>query len=61
MMRERAERNIDFNPASAYQTVQVFDGGDPDVALEWKTYSAEECKRQEQHGHESLREKYGKE
>ena len=57
----RVERSIDFDPASAYQAAQVLDMRDPDVVPEWKPYSAEECRRWEQQGHESLREKYGTE
>ena len=60
IFQERGERNIDFDPEAAYQAVQVLDMRDPNVAPERKTYSAEECKRWEQQGHESLRKKYGK-
>ena len=50
ILQERVERNIDFDPESAYQAVQVLDMRDPSVKPEWKTYSAEECKRWEQQG-----------
>lgn len=61
IFQERGERSIDFDPEAAYQAVQVLDMRDPSVKPEWKTYSAEECRRWEQQGHESLREKYGEE
>ncbi|MBE7009634.1 MAG: hypothetical protein E7422_11100 [Ruminococcaceae bacterium] len=58
LLQRRVEQSIDFDPATAYQTMQVLDLGDPDPA--WRIETAEEQARQERRGHESLREKYGK-
>lgn len=61
VFQERVKRNVGFDPTSAYQTMQVPNGRDPDVVTEWETYSAEDCNRREQRGHESLQEKYARE
>ena len=59
VLQQRIERDIDFDPALAYQTMQVLDLGESEPA--WRTETAEEQARQERRGHESLREKFGKE
>ena len=59
VLQQRIERDIDFDPALAYQTMQVLDLEEPEPA--WWIETAEEQLRQERRGHESLREKFGKE
>ena len=58
--QERIEQDIDFDPTDAYpETVQWLDLSVPDP--KWETYTAEELVRRDRQGHESLREKYGRE
>ena len=59
VFQERIERDVDFDPATAYQTMQVLELGEPEPA--WRTETAEEQARRERRGHEGLREKFGKE
>lgn len=59
VLQARIERDMDFDPALAYQTMQVLDLGEAEPA--WRIETAEEQARQERRGHESLREKFGKE
>ena len=59
VLQQRIERDIDFDPALAYQTIQVLDLEESEPA--WWIETTEEQLRQERRGHESLREKFGKE
>lgn len=59
ILQERIEQNIDFEPESVYPTMHELDLSGPEPT--WKTYTAEELAQKEQQGHESLRDKYGKE
>lgn len=59
VLQQRTERDIDFDPALAYRTMQVLVLEDPEPA--WWIETAEEQLRQERRGHKSLREKFGKE
>lgn len=60
IFQKRVERDIDFDPEYTYpKTMQVLDMSVPDP--KWETYTAEELVRRDRQGHESLREKYGRE
>ena len=60
VFQERVEQDIDFDPVDAYPaTMQWLDLGSPDPI--WKTYTTEALAQRDRQGHESLREKYGRE
>ena len=49
-----------FDPGTHYpEAMQVLDLREPEP--KWKLYTADDLRREDQKGHQSLREKYGKE
>ena len=56
--QKRVRSDLDFDPARAYFPIQFLDLGKP--ALQWELRTAEEQIREDQEGHQSLREKYRK-
>lgn len=60
--QQRVAADISFDPEVRYtETIQCLDLDLGVVEPKWEIYTADDLRRQEQRGHLSLREKYGKE
>lgn len=60
--QQRVAGDISFDPKLRYpETIQCLDFDLGTVELKWEIYTADDLRRQEQRGHQSLRERYQKE
>lgn len=60
--QQRVAEDISFDPEVCYpETIQCLDFDLGAAEPKWEIYTADDLRRQEQKGHQSLRERYGKE